>query len=566
MTTPPAPLQASLPSSAAELQGALEGYLRERLGPLDRLPPWLRRSLPPLSARLLGSVLRRPRSPSGPFYLPTDPGEIFPTASWTTLLPPPPVPLPREEAAAALAFAVLRIRQRVADGSWAQDMDNGDPLEHSVYANFFSRALVPDAPHRFLLRDSESRFIVALVQGRAFRVELHRQGASLSRAALAGALRRCVELAPQTPPAPTLLSAAPCGFLADAYRRLCTDQRNLSSLRTLSEAVFVICLDDGNPTSDEETAFLLHAGNPENRWYLHGLQLVAFPSGITGVVGSFETGLEGQPAIRVVGELAAAMTSAQPPTPLAGPLPRVTPLLWRVDPRDLAPARASCDARFRRAPEHILRLGFRREDASALRIPVNCAFHLILQAALIDELGDLPRGEILQQVSLRHIEGKRLALQPVVTPETRAFGLALRAGAAPAVLLRAAQDAGNTYRELVDDAKKDCTHESLLREAISLVPPRLQGPLGHALGAIPQPPELFRLSLLPKPPTIPLLGRFGVHSRVPTSIWAHPLFTPEGTIMVCAPGREAVVNLERLSHHFERVLLRLRENLASPPG
>jgi carnitine O-acetyltransferase len=490
------------------------------------------------------------------------PADNFPSLAWTMVLDPSPTPFSREEAAATLAFAMLRVRRQISEGTWEQDTDAHGPLERDSYANFFSRALVPDSSQRLILRDSETQHIGVLVQGRAFQIDLATPGGKLTRGSLAAALRQCVALASLTPPAPGIVTATQYGVMADAYRILCTDSQNFSSLRALSEAIFVICLDEQSPDSDEEAAFQLHAGNPSNRWYLQAIQLVAFQGGRLGVVGNFAAGLQGQPALRVVRELAASVLAASPvPASTGAPL-KVNPLGWQLPPGFLDPLREDVGSRLRRAPERILRLSFNRKDAALLGLPMSAAFHLVLLAALVEEhQGRLP-GMVLQLVSLRHLEGEGLQQQRVDSPDTLALGEALRAGLPAAALRQAARRGGQAYRAQLADIKNLISPEQLFQQSLRRSPPLLRQALSSVLRRFPEPPELFRLSILPRPPGISLLGRFGVPSLVPTSIWAHPLFEDERTSMVCAPGARSIVDPLRFQTHFERVLEHLRTRLA----
>lgn len=506
----------------------------------------------------MGSALR-PKP--GEFYRVVAPSLPLLTTSWALVVHPPRPALDREVAAVGFVFAALQIRQRISQGDWAPDYDQGEPLDGRTYHNIFSRCLVPDLAGRFVLRDSETKFIVVLVQGRAFRVDLTQQGKLVTRASLLEALRSCVAQAPSTPPAPCLLTAPASGLLQRVYPQLCASQTNLASLRTVSEALLVLCLDDAEPTSDEDTAFLLHAGTPHNRWYPFGVQLVVFRNGEAGVVGNFLAGLEGQPSGRVMSETVLAWAARPDVTPTPNAVPaRVRPLLWEhIEPDDLAEARSYCDRFYRQSPENAPFLDFLPSDAARLGLDTRRAFLLVLQAALADEFGDLPPGDIYQMVALRHLEDKTYSHQSLVTPGSRAFAVALARGASRAELRAKLAQATHDYSSSLLTTRSFWNHDQLLHEFVDrLNSSPWRRPVGALLSHLPVPRELLRLSLLRLPPGLRLYGRFGVPSNTPSSVWAHPIFQDQGVRLVCSVGVQAVLSPPRLALHFGRVVERLR--------
>jgi hypothetical protein len=550
------PLARAVVPTHAEIVGATEGYLRERFASTTgRVGPALRTSLlPRLMGGAIGFAIEQTERPSADRFFVSLPANDSPaTTAWAALLDAPSPQRDREETATNVLFAALRVRDHIMN-DWPPDLDRGEPLDSRVYTSFFGRCLVPDRGVRYAVRDSDGKHVVVFVRGKAFRVEVTHDGKVLPRAAILASLRRCVALAETETLAPGMATAGASAEFSLLYRRLCAGQVNLTSLRAISEALLVLCLDDDEPESDERLGFAAHAGAPHNRWYMHALQLVVFRNCKVAVVGSFDAGLEGQPAIRVLGQVAAAWNDFDKPispTNASGP---VMPLRWSLPPGALDDAAAHCSKAFRYSPENLLRVDFGRTSAASLGLTPGFGFHLLLQAALIDHFGRMPEGAILQLVSRRHLEDTPLATQRVESPASIAFARALLAGEQGPTLRARAQEAQAAYNLSVHETKNVCNRSDVFGTASErLLETHWRRPMRWLLRFVPEPRELFRLSLLSLRPGIRLIGRFGVHAGTPTSVWGHPLLGDDDMRLVLVPGRRAVVPPAPLRSSLQRV-------------
>lgn len=538
-------LRIPLPSTRAEIDGAIEGEVRERL------------ARAPTKAWLASVVTRRvlqlvPDSgPGGHYTRAGASGGPLLDTSWACLLESLPTPLDREIAATGLVFAALRARQQIVGGTWAPDEENGEPLDNGAYDRFFGFSVAPDTRKSLAIRQAYSRHIIVAVAGRFFRVEMVVRGKAIARAALLAALRGCVAQANRTPCGLGGLSAAGAADLYEGYRELCAVQDNLSSLRMLADSILVLCLDDTSPDSDVDVGYELQSGRHDNRWHLHATQLVVFRNSRAGIVGNTAIGLFGQPALRLASAIAAEWpVLCKFKGTDAGPAP-IFPLLWQVRSSRRRSVEQFCESLYEKSPDNILSLPFSSRDAQALGIGKNTAFFLLLHAAFAEHLDGSPPGAVFQLVSERHLQGGSVGDNRVTRPSMLEFAGMLRASARPEQLRRVAQQAEVDYRRGVFDAKMRHTQRYILHdEANQRLPRRWFSLVSRGLTAMRAERELLRVSQLTLPPGVRLIGRFGVRAGVPTSIWGHPFFRPDSTLFVATQGTQAPLSRAEFRARF----------------
>jgi carnitine O-acetyltransferase len=63
------------------------------------------------------------------------------------------------------------------------------------------------------------------------------------------------------------------------------NELNPEALEAIQSAMFILCLDDDSPKTNEEASRLLLSQNATNRWFDKSIQFVVFENGMAGLIG-----------------------------------------------------------------------------------------------------------------------------------------------------------------------------------------------------------------------------------------------------------------------------------------
>ncbi|MCC6750289.1 MAG: choline/carnitine O-acyltransferase [Deltaproteobacteria bacterium] len=456
--------------------------------------------------------------------------------------------LPWLTRAALLAASALQFREEVLSSTLPEAYRCGfsDPLEASPYECFFSSCLAPgeqDGDGAQWNRERSSHLIV-LSGGRAVAVEVLRDGLRADAASLLAAFKEIV--ADDGPPAPWpagmgLLSTLGIDEWSATMRRLAASESGRRAVADLNSALFVVALD--HPVAEraaplKDPGVRMHAGDPGNRWYNAGINLVVNDEGQAGVLLNIFAGIPGVPAATFASYLFDRVATLR--SELEHP---PTPLLRRACPLELTQAEQSrLEARkVELAASQLLRDGtsevdVTREDFSAIRHGWGCAMLSAYYCASHRLWGDdFSLSFLLSVKALR--EGALFivpARLPAIGELVDAIDRGESAGAIRSKLERAAAD----YGRVVTAAQSGVEVHSLMWLLLLGLP---MYATDEELALFPPMPESdahrIRASNIPDLPGVRYVGRF-VPAPLARSIWVHYRALRGRTQLVVQPGEQ----------------------------
>jgi hypothetical protein len=208
------------------------------------------------------------------------------------------------------------------------------PLEMGQYRNLFSTCLYPRGACFQIYKSPLDAYIVVVVSGWYFKVDLPLVDGQVDLAALRFKLAEVVTAAQDLPAAqsPGILSAATPLPRAAGLTALRGYAPGRESLETLANAFFVVCLDlDSAPVNEEEACRAAQCGNLANRWHLASQQIVVFGNAKAAVVFSYVAGIDGNVMTRFCSEVVQRAARFPQVPPVSGPNGHVPqPLRWKV--------------------------------------------------------------------------------------------------------------------------------------------------------------------------------------------------------------------------------------------
>ncbi|CAG8617594.1 1266_t:CDS:2, partial [Acaulospora morrowiae] len=225
------------------------------------------------------------------------------------------------ERAASLILSSLKFIQALRTETLEPDVFRGTPLCMSQYQRMFGTARLPTENGCRMDTDHESKHIVVLCRSQFywFDVLTENNEVGIDKKELAANLRTIKQDSLGMPVVEIAKNAV--GILSTENRKVWADLKNIlemssennrDSLKVLDSALFVVCLDEGSPSSGDELATNMLCGTYEikegvqvgtcaNRWY-DKLQIIVCENGSAGV--NFEhTGVDGHTVLRFVSDI-----------------------------------------------------------------------------------------------------------------------------------------------------------------------------------------------------------------------------------------------------------------------
>ncbi|KAN0060394.1 carnitine O-acetyltransferase yat1 [Thecaphora frezii] len=221
---------------------------------------------------------------------------------------------------ANLILASLAFVHDLRNGVLDPDNVRGTPLDMYQYTKLFATARIPTKNGCRMETAPESRHIVVMRRGQIYWFEAldeqHRP--LLTERAMLGNLQAIVRDADKTPP--EQVAEGSIGILTTEKRPIWSMYRdhiqenanNRRCLEVVDTALFVVCMDDSEPTDAAELSnnmlcgtYRLHHGKQvgtcTNRWY-DKLQIIVCANGAAGI--NFEhTGVDGHTVLRYVADI-----------------------------------------------------------------------------------------------------------------------------------------------------------------------------------------------------------------------------------------------------------------------
>lgn len=215
--------------------------------------------------------------------------------------------------AADIIHATLRFHEQILQEDLPCDMEKGCPLCMSQFSRILSTTRVP-ARGRDILRTpccsedptpSMPDSVIVLFRGHIFVLKVRdSSGYVRSRTRIERAIEKIlssdVSWLSDEECVGALTSLDRDGW-ADARDMLIeSDERNASFLRQIEDALFVICLDDHEPESRDDSARIMLHGDARNRWYDKSIEFVVCPDGTAGI--NYEhSSLDGSSVVTLTG-------------------------------------------------------------------------------------------------------------------------------------------------------------------------------------------------------------------------------------------------------------------------
>ena len=348
------------------------------------------------------------------------PGLFAPVISATVLLHPSQhKTIDWLDRATALILAAWQVKNDVFNGKIAQDFWKNKPLEMGQYANLFGSILDVGQRPINLWKNPHASDILVLVHGNFFVIPFVQDFAELRRylAECVTAGRKKMEMVARSP---GWLTAANNRVQLAYWSRLLKNASNRNTFEKIKQTFITICLDDAITVSDEQTAARwIHIGNPGNRFYLVGTQLVVLQSGEAGAIMNFTANIDGNPMSRFADEIyrrSEALLSELPTT--SASIEKSTPpeiLHWQIPDTVLHKAQKQIQSIIDLQPHTFVLKGLGKKAWGPVRKDAIPWFVMALMYTGYQLTGSVPVVE--QFVSLAHFRCMGLTRQVVTGPE-----------------------------------------------------------------------------------------------------------------------------------------------------
>ncbi|KAH7132181.1 polyketide synthase [Dendryphion nanum] len=182
--------------------------------------------------------------------------------------------------AAILSLAAYEFKKRLDRGEVEQDFFNDEPQCMESLKWIFNCSRRPCLSRDETLRFPNNDYIIAMRHGYVFQISLVVEGSTISRTRLAAIFKEIVQKTAADICWASVLTVDERDSWART-RQLAIDEspKNKEYFDTIENSLFVVCLDDGNPSNSEERihSFLLD-GN-ENRWNDKTLSFIVCENG-----------------------------------------------------------------------------------------------------------------------------------------------------------------------------------------------------------------------------------------------------------------------------------------------
>eukprot|EP00697_Spironema_sp_BW2_P014032 gnl/Spiro4/4359_TR2164_c0_g1_i1.p1 gnl/Spiro4/4359_TR2164_c0_g1~~gnl/Spiro4/4359_TR2164_c0_g1_i1.p1 ORF type:complete len:670 (-),score=117.79 gnl/Spiro4/4359_TR2164_c0_g1_i1:121-1950(-) len=229
---------------------------------------------------------------------------------------------------------------------------NGTPLCMSEFPRMFCSNRTPGASRDRVGRpplSGNAEYILVLRNHRFYAVRVLVGQEILEPDVICHALNNVVRMADEflrLPPPVGTFTALPRPHWAMARSLLLAPPANRTYMDTLEETLFAVCLDTCAPETDTEAAETMLAGDPANRWFDKGIQLIVCANGRAGM-NCEHAGFDGAVSLRLASFINERANAALEKLPAAVYLnvstmsTSILPLEWEMTPDLLNPLRYS---------------------------------------------------------------------------------------------------------------------------------------------------------------------------------------------------------------------------------
>lgn len=250
-----------------------------------------------------------------------------------------PPPARQIERTASFIASALKFKQMIDTETLRPDRLFGTvPICMRQYRRLFSTCRIPGVPKDDLVTYSpeESRHVVVVRKNQFFWFDVyHEDGSALSRTELQRQLQQVVGLSNDSsnfePPVGALTTENRSTWAEMRNKLIDEDESNRVGLDRIEIALFVVCLDNGDPQNMDDHARLMFHGDGRNRWFDKSLQIIVQKDGQLGPNVEHSRG-ETPTAIPLFDFAAAEQKKAEEAPDTAGQdLPPISRIRWKLN-------------------------------------------------------------------------------------------------------------------------------------------------------------------------------------------------------------------------------------------
>ncbi len=203
--------------------------------------------------------------------------------------------LSQEYIAAALILSICKFKDLIDSEKFEVDLQDGRPICMLQYKRLFSSTRIPKKGKDEFETASNQKHIVVLHKGHVFVVNvLTEEGKVRSFSEIKDDLKYIIESSNNADSKGIgILTSLPRNDWADIRETLFKiDDKNKENIKKIENSIFVVCLDEENPTTMEEISSMMLHGNGKNRWFDKTLQFIVAQNGEIGI-NMEHTGVDG---------------------------------------------------------------------------------------------------------------------------------------------------------------------------------------------------------------------------------------------------------------------------------
>lgn len=190
--------------------------------------------------------------------------------------------------ATILTIAAMEYYRKLAAGQMAPDALHGRPLDTRPREWLFHATRRPGLVVDYMERFQETQTVVILRRGHVFEMSLPRRGETILPASVLSAFKSILNSSLETKPDVGTFTADERPNWADTRSKLQLWTENAYALSAIDRCAFIVCLDDGAPSTGGErhTQFLVNCPEDRlaNRWYDRTFQIAVAANGVSAEV------------------------------------------------------------------------------------------------------------------------------------------------------------------------------------------------------------------------------------------------------------------------------------------
>ena len=221
-------------------------------------------------------------------------------------------PHSQAERAAVIARATIELQSQIEGGTLEPDQLNGDQVCMESSNWFFNVCREPHKGVDRMRKHSNTNYFVILRRGHIFKVSTPKPSSENSLEELVTAFEYVISQSTENVPSlATLTSDSRDSWAQIRQALVLKGGDNHKAIEMVEAAAFVICLDDGSPSTPSGRCNQFFLGSPTNRWADKSVQYVVCENGVSAFIGEHAR-IDGMGARPIVRHTAEAITRYEP--------------------------------------------------------------------------------------------------------------------------------------------------------------------------------------------------------------------------------------------------------------